>query len=79
MIKSLMATFDLQMTFPLGHLGKSSARKRLELAAREKLTVDIEAKGYRPIEETFRAVWEDSCNGKASVTGVLVINGEPST
>lgn len=77
MMKSPTATFDLPMTFPRGIHGKSSARTRLELAAKEKLAVDMKAKGYRLVEETFRVVWEDSYNGKASATGVLKANGVP--
>lgn len=78
-MKSLTATFDLPMTFPKGMDGKSSARTRLELKAKEKLATDMKSKGYRLVEETFQAIWSDAINGSAFATGYLIVNGEPET
>ena len=73
--------FDLPIYFPKGLAGKSTARRRLELGARDKLEKDMRAEGYRLIKGTFKTQWETPCQGKASAAGYLVrggINGKPA-
>lgn len=64
-----IGSFDLWFVFPAGESGTSLARRRIELAAQEKLFLDVRKQGYEPIVETMRTVWADSANGTCTVLG----------
>ncbi len=67
--------FDATMFFPAGMAGKSTARRRLELATRDKLMKDMRAMGYRMIKDSFSTRWESPSQGKASAAGYLARGG----
>lgn len=62
-----MPTLDLPIVFPLGDAGSDANRRRLVLAAREKIQKDAHKAGLHPLAETFRVVWSDPVNGLASI------------
>ena len=62
--------FDLKLVFPKGPDGESSARRRLELSAKDKITADIRARGYTPQIESFQLIWSTPYEGKASMLGI---------
>lgn len=64
-----IASFDLWFVFPSGDAGSSLARRRIEMAAQEKLFVDVRAAGYEPIVETIKTTWSDPVNGTCTVLG----------
>jgi len=63
-----LRTFEAPLILPTG---KESARRRLEMMAKEKIAADIKKAGYLPHPETFKAVWESRFQGRAEMVGTL--------
>lgn len=64
-------TFRLSMTFPKGPHGDPKGRRRLELAAKDKIMKDVRGYGYEPQETSFRAEWSSPFQGEVTIIGIL--------
>lgn len=61
----------IRLGFPRSTRSTPAARKRLELAARDKLRADFAADGFDMIDISFVCTWaDDGVNGVASAYGV---------